>query len=117
MVDEFDPDERFVLADAVEDFGAFTLLAWLGSPQHQPRRAADAVERLLERGLVAIEKSYDFNPGQPRTLSREEALRAIGDARKWRDPKSEPFEPDERYYVVVPTEKGRAWERARLEPA
>ena len=78
------------------------------------RRAAAAVERLLARELVEIEESYDFNPDPPRTLGREEALRAIRDPRKWRDARVEPFETAERYYTVVVTARGRAaWEAAR----
>jgi hypothetical protein len=112
--EELDSEEYVVLDHAVEDFGAFTLLAWLGSSRHQPGRAAAVVERLLERGLVEVEESFDFDLDRPRILVREEALSAIGDWRKWRDPRVEPFEPGERYYAVVATDRGRAaWEGAR----
>jgi hypothetical protein len=112
--EQLDDEEYFVLDYAEDEFGAFALLAWLGSERHQPARAAAAVERLLERGLVSIEESYDFNPDQPRTLGREEALAAIRDPRKWRDWRVEPVEPAERHYSVVMTERGRAaWEAAQ----
>ena len=114
MAEELDSDEYLVLDYAVEEFGSFTLLAWLGSRIHQPTRAAAAVERLLQRGLVEIEESYDFNLDPPRVLARDEALRVIADPRQWRDLRAEPVEPAERYYLVVPTAKGRAaWEGAR----
>jgi len=74
----------------------------------------DRIERLLERGLVEIAESYDFNPNQPRVLARDEALSVIADPRQWRDLRADPVEPEERYYLVVPTPKGEAaWEGAR----
>src|SRR5438270_12358546 len=97
--------ERHVLDLAGDDFGAFTLLAWLGSDEHQPERAAATVERLFERGLVEIAEDSD-NHGPPRVLSSEEALHAVRDKRKWRDPQQEPFEQGEHYYLVRATPAG-----------
>lgn len=48
-------DEEFYVLDcAAEEFGAYVLLAWLGTTDHQPARAAAVVERLLDRGLIEV---------------------------------------------------------------
>jgi hypothetical protein len=106
-------DEEFYVLDcAAEEFGAFVLLAWLGTAEHQPARAAAIVERLLDRGLVDVAASHDFNPEPARVLAHEEALRAIHDQQKWRDARIEPFANAETYYVVYLSADGQAaWER------
>jgi len=48
--------EYFVLDDAADDFGAFTRIAWLGSGERQPLRAAEVVDALLNRSLLEIEE-------------------------------------------------------------
>jgi hypothetical protein len=83
--EELTPEELFILADAAEwGGGTFAYLAWLGSngAKHQPERAAELVERLLSRGLVEIE---EYTTEESQILSREQALAAIREPRKWRD--------------------------------
>jgi hypothetical protein len=118
--EDLTPEEAHVLDYAGDEFGAFTLLAWLGSNEHQPERAAAIAERLLERGLVEIEEHRPSerrrSPKRPRELhilSRDEALRAIRDPRKWRDPEEEPFRDGEPYYEAHATEAGIALLRQR----
>lgn len=117
---ELTPEDTYVLDHAGDQFGAFTLLAWLGSNEHQPEKAAAIVERLLDRGLVEIEEHRPSErqpspkrPRQPHILSRDDALRAIRDWRKWRDPDKEPFLDGEPYYEAHATQEGFALLRQR----
>jgi len=79
-------DERYLLDLAADHFGAFTLLAWLGTRDHQPERAAAIVEQLLTRGLVEVTERSDAPDDRGRILAPPEALHAVRDSSKWRDP-------------------------------
>jgi|SRR5215213_7038338 len=106
------PEEAYVLDYAGDESGAFALLAWLGSDTRQPEKAATVVERLLDEGLVEIEEHREQRPDS-RILSRDDALRAIRDPRKWRDFEREPFVEGELCYEARATRAGLAVLRQR----